>query len=92
MNKLLLSLVLVCSAATAGEYWTMPTEAGGEVVLTNARSEICGESLLVMYLVKSNQEVVYGCWALINDKIHVRYDNGIRRAYDMSNWTRKGTP
>ena len=92
MKKLLLSLILSYGTVNAAEYWVMPTEAGGEVVLTSTRSEICGDVLLVMYLVKSNQEVVYGCWALMDDRIHVRFDNGMRRAYDLSNWTKKGKP
>lgn len=92
MKKLLFSLLLVCGAVSAGEYWTMPTEAGGEIVLTNTKTDTCGDVLLVMYLVKSTQEVIYGCWALLDDRIHVRFDNGMRRAYDLSNWTKKGKP
>jgi len=92
MKKLLLSLLLTCGSVNAGEYWTTPTEQGGEIALQFIKTDTCGDNLWSMYVVKSNQEVVYGCWTIMDDRIHVRYDNGVRRAYDLSGWTKKGTP
>lgn len=91
MKNLLVSLLFAASSVSAGEYWTTPTDMGGEIVLELTKPESC-EGLFWMYLVKSNQEVVYGCWAMLNDKIHVRYDNGVRKAYGLSGWIKKGTP
>lgn len=88
MKKLILALALLCGSATAGEYWVAPTEAGGQIVLTFDKTKSC-DSLFFMYLVKTDQEVAYGCWTVINDMIHVRYDNGIRRVYDAQGWIRK---
>ena len=42
MNKLILSLLLACGAANAAEYWSAPTEQGGEIVLTQIKTEKCG--------------------------------------------------
>lgn len=92
MKNLLVSLLFAASSVSAGEYWTTPTEQGGEIVLEFTKTDGCGSELWWMYVVKSNQEVVYGCWTIIDNRIHVRYDNGVRRAYDVSGWTKKGTP
>lgn len=91
MKKLLLALALICGTATANatEYWVAPTEAGGQIVLTFDKTGGCGDTLYFMYTVFSNQEVVYGCWTAINQSIHVRYDNGVRRVYSTTGWVRK---
>jgi len=87
--KKLLMLFLFCANAYAGEYFVTPTEAGGEIVLTDKKTERCGEVLMFMYVVKSDQSVVYGCWAYMNDKVHVRYDDGTRKVYDTKGWIHK---
>ncbi len=92
MNKLILSLLLACGVANAEEYWTTPTQQGGEIVLTGIKTDTCGDTLLSMYVVTIDRRVAYGCWALLNDRVHVRYDDGDRMVYDMKNWTKKGTP
>jgi hypothetical protein len=88
MKKLFLALLL-CANAYAGEYFVTPTEAGGEIVLTLQKASTCGDSLYFMYVIKSDQSVVYGCWAYINNKIHVRYDDGNRKVYDTTGWVHK---
>lgn len=87
--KKFLAMLLFCVNAHAGEYFVTPTEAGGEIVLTNTKTTGCGENLMFMYVVKSDQTVVYGCWAYINDKVHVRYDDGNRKVYDTKGWIQK---
>lgn len=88
MKRLLLVLALLCNPALASEYWVAQTESGGQIVLTFDKTTNCGE-LYFMYLVLSTQEVSYGCWVVLNDMIHVRYDNGVRRVYDNQGWMRK---
>jgi hypothetical protein len=87
--KRLLIMLLLCVNARAGEYFVTPTEAGGEIVLTNTKTTNCGDNLMFMYVIKSDQSVVYGCWAYINDKVHVRYDDGNRKVYDTKGWIHK---
>ena len=87
--KKFLAIMLLCANSYAGEYFVTPTEAGGEIVLTNTKTSSCGDSLMFMYVVKTDQSVVYGCWAYINDKIHVRYDDGNRKVYDTKGWIQK---
>ena len=88
MKKLFLALLL-CANAHAGEYFVAPTESGGEIVLTNTKVRDCGDSLMFMYVIKSDQSVVYGCWAYINNKVHVRYNDGTRKVYDTVGWVQK---
>jgi hypothetical protein len=87
--KKFLAMLLFCVNVHAGEYFVTPTEAGGEIVLTGIKTEMCGDVLRLMYVVKSDQTVVYGCWGYMNDKIHVRYDDGTRKVYDTKGWIHK---
>lgn len=93
MKKILATAVLAAAAlnATAREVWVSKTESGGEIVITAEKSTHCEDSLRSMYLVMSTGEVVYGCWAMIDERIHVRYDNGVRRAYTLSGFEKRGT-
>ena len=91
MKKLLLAAALVCGAiqtVSAGGFLVSPTTEGGEIVLTFDKPTACN-GLFFMYVVDKKQEPFYGCWALINDKIHVRYDNGIRRVYGLDGWAKR---
>lgn len=90
MKKFILALAMLCGSVNATEYWTKPTEAGGRIVLTFTKTESCG-SLFFMYIEKSTQEVDYGCWTVINERIHVRYDSGVRRIYTPDDWVKHDT-
>lgn len=90
MKKLLLALLLVSGIVSAEEFWTAPTDAGGRIVLVFSKIDNCGDHLWFMYIEKSNQSVEYGCWAILNHKVHIRLDNGIRRVYDSTGWTQNG--
>lgn len=91
MRKLLFAAALACGVihtVSAGEFLVAPTKEGGEIVLTFNTPSACN-GLFFMYLVDKNQIPFYGCWTLINDKVHVRYDNGIRRVYGLGEWSRR---
>lgn len=91
MKKLLLAAALACGVVhtvSAEGFLVAPTKEGGEIVLTFNTPSACN-GLFFMYVVDKKQEPFYGCWALINDKVHVRYDNGIRRVYDLDGWTKR---
>lgn len=89
MKKLLI-LLLFCATAHAEDYLVAPTESGGEIVLSMTRGvKNCGDTLFWMYLVTKSGDVFYGCWTYMHDKIHVRFDNGVRKVYDMEGWTKR---
>lgn len=88
MKKTFIVLLLMSGFASAADYWTTPTQAGGRIVLTLEKADYCGNSLYVAYVEKTNQDVVYGCWSAINGKIHVRYNDGNRKVYEPDLWTK----
>ncbi len=92
MRKLAIALLFVCGIASADEYWTAKSEGGGDIYLTKEKADACGKNLAVAYVIKPDQSIVYGCWAIVNDKIHVRYNDGHRVAYDFLGWERKSNP
>jgi hypothetical protein len=92
MKKLLIALMLASGFATAAEYYTTPTEAGGRIVLTFDKSDWCEKNLYIAYVEMTDQNVLYGCWAIINEKIHVRYNDNQRRVYDPTGFVKQGKP
>jgi hypothetical protein len=90
MKKLLAILVLIAGVAHA-DYWTYPTKDNGEIVLTtemfasdhvikNCRNWFAG------YVIDKFNRVIYGCWNVMNDKIHMYFTDGDFRVYTKDNW------
>jgi hypothetical protein len=48
------------------------------------------DGLKAMYSMLPNGTVYHGCWAYINEKIHVKYEDGERRVYPIDNFVVKG--
>ena len=92
MRKLLITLMLVSGFAKAAEYYTTPTETGGRIVLTFEKADWCEKNLNIAYVEKTDQSVVYGCWAIINDKVHVRYNDNTRMVYNPKGFEKQGKP
>ena len=90
MKKLLLVLLLACSAVRAEPYLSAANEGGGEIILTIFTPASC-DGLKAMYAMLPSGVVFHGCWAYFNDKIHVRFEDGSRRVYDPSYFVVKGT-
>lgn len=91
MKRLLLAAALACGithSVSAEEFLVAPTKEGGEIILTFSKPTSCN-GMFFMYLVDKNQIPFYGCWTFINDKVHVRYDNGIRRVYGLGEWSKR---
>jgi hypothetical protein len=38
---------------------------------------------------QKQQDAIYGCWVVSNDRIHVRYRNGTVKIYDKEGWVYK---
>jgi hypothetical protein len=94
MKKLLLGLFFIAGVAHA-EYWTSPTERGGEIVLTttkvaNTSTNKSCRGMSIAYVVTSSQTVIYGCWFVSQDKIHVIYNDGSNLVYPKDNWLYHG--
>lgn len=89
MRKLVITLLLLVGSAHAAEWWETPTKAGGKIVLTLEKADYCGKNLFVAYIETSQQDAIYGCWAGVNDRIHVRFNDGTRKVYDKEGWEYK---
>lgn len=84
MKALALLALTIAPLAQAEIYLVTKNTGGGEIVLTQAKVEQCGDVLRLAYAQLPTGEVFYGCWAYMQDKIHVRYFSGDRRAYDIA--------
>lgn len=91
--KRLLVAVLACGitfTASAGEIFVAPAKGGGEIILTLNKPSSC-DGMFFMYAINKKQQPTYGCWTILDDMIHVRYNDGMRRVYDMEGWERRET-
>jgi hypothetical protein len=89
MKKLLLVLLLAFSSVRAEPYLSATNEGGGEIILTTFTPTSC-DGLKAMYSMLPSGVVYHGCWAYINEKIHVKYEDGERRVYPIDNFVVKG--
>ena len=89
MKKLALALLLVASAVRAEPYLSATNQGGGEIILTTYTVASC-DGLKAMYAMLPTGVVYHGCWAYINEKIHVRYEDGERRVYPIDHFVVKG--
>lgn len=86
MKKLLLSLLFVASCAHAESWWETPTEAGGKIILTMQSADWCPKGFYIAYIETSTQDAIYGCWYPVNDRIHVKWNNGWNKIYEKEGW------
>lgn len=83
MKKIALALLLIGSSVRAEPYLEAKNDGGGEIILTTYATSDCKNGLKAMYSSLPNGKTYYGCWAYLNDKIHVRYEDGERRVYAL---------
>ena len=83
MKKLFLILALVSGVAQA-DTWVMPNNGGGQVVLTDRACK--GYKNLYEAYTYTNSVFLEGCWALVDGKVHVAWNNQGRRVYEMNDF------
>jgi len=86
MKKLLAILLFASLPALADEWWEVPTQAGGKIVLTTQTADWCAKGFFIVYIETSKQDAVYGCWTTANDRIHVKFNDGNFKIYDKEGW------
>lgn len=79
---------LTLSASAYADTWTMPNEAGGQVVLSDRKCSDKYPNLFQMYARGSNGVTLNGCWAFYDNLVHVVYDDRSERTYDPSMFTK----
>ena len=85
MKKLILIAALAAAPAFA-DSWAMPNRAGGEIVLTDRKCPGY-KSLLQAYNYSDTGSSQTGCWTVIDDMVHVVWDDSKRRyTYPLDNF------
>lgn len=83
MKKLLIGLLLV-SGSVMADTWVMSNQGGGQIVLTD---RLCKGMKYTYYAyTHTPQSYSDGCWALIDRKVHVVWEGGHRRVYEMNDF------
>lgn len=90
MKKLLIVLMFVCGSANADQWLESKNKQGGDIILTSYPSKDCEDYQRRMYATLPDGDVFYGCWAYLNEKFHVRMDDGRRHVYGLEEWKLKG--
>ena len=91
MKKICLLLCLVAGSAAAGlrlddgssvqgDYRIWRNEHGWDFVLTKERPDWC-KGLEMMYSVSPKGDSHYGCWRVLNDRVHIEFRDGLPRNY-----------
>ena len=84
MKKLLICMLLISSSAMA-DTWVMPNQGGGQVVLTDRPCK--GYKSLFYAYTYTSRFYADACWALLDGKVHVVYEKGEKRVYEMNDFT-----
>ena len=85
MKRFLLALALI-GAAHAGTVATMKNNAGGMIVLTDAR---CDKKSLVVYANSDTGKTMFGCWFVDDNFVFIRWNDGEIKTYPFGDWTYK---
>ena len=85
VQKLLLTLLLAAGVAQAGTVATTKNEAGGIAVLTD--EECTGrKNAWVAYSIHTGNKVLFGCWAMDDNFVFIRWEDGDVRNYPLTIW------
>ena len=84
MKGLLAVLLTALSFSANADTWVMANNGGGQIVLTD---RLCQGYKHVYYAyTHTPQFYMDGCWALMDGKVHVVWENKQRRVYDMNDF------
>lgn len=88
MHKALIVLALACATVTAQAaiVATMANEAGGSINLTDRKSVECGSGRRVAFAMHPAGDVIVGCWTFIEEKIHIRYEQGTNKMHEFGDF------
>jgi hypothetical protein len=84
MNKLLIALLLVSSAANAEVLFQLTNKAGGQIVLTD---ELCkNKKNKLAYSTSNGMTTLLGCWTADDSFIHINWYDSDLRSYSYDGW------
>lgn len=84
------ALAFMQSAIATADSWAIPNKNGGEIVVTDRK---CSDhkNLLQAYNYGNGGKYMEGCWALIDDMVHVAWSDGSRYTYPLDAFYKKST-
>ncbi|MES2362382.1 MAG: hypothetical protein V4646_11345 [Pseudomonadota bacterium] len=84
MLRILAVLTLGLHIHVRADTWEQPNEGGGRIVLTDrACNEKDSAELMSAYTYLGNGSMLPGCWATLDAKVHIVWDNGKRSVFSM---------
>lgn len=89
--KALLAVLLASISITAlADSYAMPNKNGGEIVITD-RACKGYKNLRFAYSYSDTGKTFNGCWTIIDDRVHLIYDDGTVYTYPASGFYKKST-
>ena len=89
MKKVFAAIALVASFAAQAETFEASNNAGGKIVLTERDCVVSGKTYsgwYAMYSTIPSGDLVRGCWTVADKRVHVVYNDGTSRVYDIDSF------
>ena len=85
MKKLLIILCLFIATAHAEEWFEMPNQAGGKIILLTGKCIGKNGGNFVISTTPSG-ETVNGCWYFFANMVHIIWDNGDKSSFSPTSF------
>jgi len=91
MKKLILTLLLVCGAASAETWFEMPNKGGGKILLLMTKCSDAKDGRVVIATSPDGGNST-GCWWYFADMVHVAWNDGAIKtsSFEPNNFVQKG--
>lgn len=90
MKGLLAVLFAGLSLSAWADSWAIINKNGGEIVITD-RACKGYKNLRYAYSYSDTGKTFGGCWTIIDDRVHLIYDDGTVYTYPVSSFYKKST-
>ncbi len=80
MKALILALALIAGAAQA-QTFVANNNGGGQMILKMDEKCKASDKLFLIYSFTGNGTTIEGCWAYIDNAVHVIWEDGDKRVY-----------
>ena len=90
MKGLLAVLLAGLSISVLADSYATPNKNGGEIVITDKPCKGY-KNLRYAYSYSDTGKTFSGCWSLIDDRVHLIYDDGTVYTYSAESFYKKST-
>lgn len=88
MKKIIIALCLWTTAVCAEEWFEMPNQAGGKILLLTGKCSGKNGGNLVISTTTGGR-TLNGCWYVFANMVHIVWDDGTTSAFSPSSFTHK---